>query len=80
MRGGPGRARTSNQAVMSAVTAPENSTILGFSAQVRRRLFLFGNGVSLVIYWSSVVEDGTSEHNASRFRTGRHSPFTRERS
>ena len=29
MRGGPGRTRTSNQAVMSAVTAPESSAMIG---------------------------------------------------
>ena len=56
MRGGPGRTRTSNQAVMSAVTAPKRSAIIGIFARVRRRLFLFGYGVSLVIRWLSIVK------------------------
>jgi hypothetical protein len=51
MRGGPGRTRTSNQGVMSAVTAPKSSAIIGISARVCRRLFSFGYGVSLVIHW-----------------------------
>ena len=49
--GGPGRTRTSNQAVMSALPCPESSVKIGISAAVRVRSFTFGCGVSLVIYW-----------------------------
>jgi hypothetical protein len=56
LRGGAERTRTSNQAVMSAVTAPKRSAIIGIFARVRRRLFLFGCGVSLVIHWLSIVK------------------------
>jgi hypothetical protein len=51
LRGGPGRTRTSNQAVMSALPYPERSIKIGISAHVRQRLFTFGNVVTLVVYW-----------------------------
>jgi hypothetical protein len=52
VHGGPGRTRTSNQAVMSALSWPENPANIGISAHVRYRLFAFGCCVLLVIYWS----------------------------
>jgi hypothetical protein len=51
--GEPGRTRTSNQAVMSALPYPTKSGIIGIFEHVRRRLFAFGCRVSLVIYWSN---------------------------
>ncbi len=50
--GGPGRTRTSNQAVMSAVTSSEISAKIGVSEHVRDRLFAFGCDVLLVFRWS----------------------------
>jgi len=49
--GGPGRTRTSNQAVMSAVPSPENPINIGVFGHVLRRPFAFGCGVLLVIHW-----------------------------
>jgi hypothetical protein len=54
---------------MSAVTASKNSTILRNFAQVRRRLFSFGCGVSLVIRW---VDRECSARPASSAPRGRH--------
>jgi hypothetical protein len=42
MRGGPGRTRTSNQAVMSTLTSRENSIVFAISAAIRHRAFSFG--------------------------------------
>jgi hypothetical protein len=50
-RGGPGRTRTSNQAVMSAQSSPENPTNMGIFAHVQGHSFTFGCGVLLVIHW-----------------------------
>jgi hypothetical protein len=58
MGGGPGRTRTSNQAVMSALLYSKKSLTIGVFGPVRRRMFVFGCGVLLVIHWS--------EANASR--------------
>jgi carbon-monoxide dehydrogenase small subunit len=52
LRGGPGRTRTSNQAVMSAALYSATSIKIGISALVCERPFTFGCGVSLVIHWS----------------------------
>jgi hypothetical protein len=54
MRGGPGRTRTSNQAVMSAVSAPEKSINTSIFALVRTPPFTFVHGVSLVKRWSAI--------------------------
>src|SRR5580700_10639652 len=49
--GGPGRTRTSKQAVMNALPYSENSAKIGVSENVRQRSFAFGCGISLVIHW-----------------------------
>jgi hypothetical protein len=43
---------TSDQAVMSALPCPRKSAIIGILTHVQGRLFAFGCGVLLVIYWS----------------------------
>ena len=49
--GGPGRTRTSNQAVMSAPTASKNPRKIGTCEHNRMRLLPFGSGIPLVIHW-----------------------------
>ena len=60
MDGGPGRTRTSNQAVMSAPPSPEKSMNTVISVHDWRRMFAFGRGVSLVIYWSAAALHDTT--------------------
>jgi hypothetical protein len=50
--GGPGRTRTSNQAVMSAVRYPRNSAFMGLFVHLHTLLFTFVHAVSLVNHWS----------------------------
>jgi hypothetical protein len=59
LRGGPGRTRTCNQAVMSA-GSPENPLIIVAFADAQARSFTFGCGVLLVIYWSSLPTYGVN--------------------
>ena len=65
--GGPGRTPTSNQAVMSAVLYPERSVKIVTSANVQRRLFTVGCGVSLVIHWLGDLSLGIHHSGTPKF-------------
>jgi hypothetical protein len=49
---GPGRARTSNQTVMSGPVSPEDSNRIDVFRRVRARSFASVHGVSVVYLWS----------------------------
>jgi hypothetical protein len=51
LRGGPGRTRTSNQTVMSAVTLSEASIESGVFRDANQRMFTIGCGQSLAKRW-----------------------------
>src|SRR6516164_10792155 len=51
MRGGPGRTRTSNQTVMSAVTSSEMPINSDVSRHVNQRMFTIGCGQPLAKRW-----------------------------
>ena len=51
--GGPGRTRTSNQAVMSASGAPRNPQKIDISGRNRMHSLSFGSGVLLASHWSN---------------------------
>jgi hypothetical protein len=51
LRGRPGRTRTSNQTVMSAVTSSEIPMISGFLHRTNQRTFTIGCGQSLAKRW-----------------------------
>jgi hypothetical protein len=55
LHGGPGRIRTSNQTVMSAVTSSEVSMTSSAFHYLSQRMFTIGCGQSLAKRWSAVV-------------------------
>jgi hypothetical protein len=66
MRGGPGRIRTSNQTVMSAVTLSETPIKSAVFRHTNQQTFTIGCGQSLAKHW--LVRQGPS-HKRSGLRS-----------
>src|SRR5262245_54651824 len=70
--GGPGRIRTSNQTVMSAVTLSETSIKSGVFRHVNQRMFTIGCGQSLAKRW--LARDAWLSPGRMALMKARHGP------